>query len=56
VIVAKVRRRRRRRGLGLRGEAMAAAGFAGPRAWGGIFIGRPRGLGVRARGSAWRAT
>jgi hypothetical protein len=36
---------------GLRGEA-AAAGFAGPRARGGSFIGRPRGVHVWAWGAA----
>jgi hypothetical protein len=34
-------------------QGAAAAGLAGPRARGGGFIGRPRGLGVRARGIAW---
>jgi hypothetical protein len=40
--------------LGLRGKEAAAAGCVEPRARGGGFIGRPRSLGVRARGSARR--
>jgi hypothetical protein len=40
-MAAEVRRRRQRCGQGSRVEA-AAAGFAGLRARGGVFIGRPR--------------
>jgi hypothetical protein len=48
----KVRRQRRRCGLGFARQGAAAAGFAGLRVRGGGFIGRPMNLGVRARGSA----
>jgi hypothetical protein len=46
----EMRWRRRRCRLGLRGKDAAAAECAEPRARGGGFIVRPRGLGVRARG------